>query len=419
MTRLTCRFLLRSTVEVSYHASQQACAATAKGAIIMEIERSAESGSKSTQNAASLLRKSRERILKQWAERARDNLSAARLQSTPALYNAIPSFLSQIADTLDRESSVKIPCSDAVSICKEHGEQRAGLSGYSLRPIIVEYGILQDTILDVLEEQSVIDRRSRNIILHSIQQGITEASTEYTRIQDSLREQFIAILTHDLKNPLSAAKTSAQMILRVLEHPDKCETLASRAVGSIKRIEGMIQDLLDTFQIRAGRPLPIDKQINDLNKTAQEAVDELTTVHGTRFILKTQGAAIANFCSDGVRRSIENLANNAVKYGDAQTPITLTVSNTERGSVEISVHNHGNPLIADEQAKLFLPFHRAPFAQTSGKKGWGLGLTLVQGVAQAHGGNVKVDSSPEAGTTFTIQFPNDLPPPPGTSILGH
>ena len=173
------------------------------------------------------------------------------------------------------------------------------------------------------------------------------------------------------------------------------------------RVETMLQDLLDTFQVRAGKPLPIKVLYQDLKKTAQEAVTVLTTIHGSRFVLKTPDSLYSNFCKDAVLRAIENLANNAVKYGDTRSPITISIAEHPPQQVEISVHNHGNPLVAEEQAKLFAPFHRAPFAKESGKRGWGLGLTLVQGVAKAHGGSVSVDSSPERGTTFTLLLPKE------------
>jgi signal transduction histidine kinase len=351
---------------------------------------------------SNLLLHRKETILRRWAELARAQLPAAKEQSKPALYNALPDFIDQIVTSLSPFSPFQTLAAEAG---REHGEQRANLSTYSLKQIMEEYIVLRDTMIEELERTSPIPEKAREIIFHYIVHGMTEAAAEYSRIQDSIREQFVAILTHDLKNPLSAAKTCAQMIPRVLNHPEKCQTLASRAVLSIKRIETMIQDLLDTFQVRAGKVLPVHIVPDDLRRVAQDAIDELSTVHGSRFIFHSPLSVPAEFCSDGICRSIENLANNAVKYGDPQKPITITIRDLESDRVQISVHNFGNPLIAEEQAKLFQPFHRSPFAESSGQKGWGLGLTLVQGVIKAHRGRVTVRSFPKEGTTFTIEFP--------------
>jgi signal transduction histidine kinase len=110
-----------------------------------------------------------------------------------------------------------------------------------------------------------------------------------------------------------------------------------------------------------------------------------------------------------LRRVIENLISNAAKYGSPTGPITLTLEK-RASEIDISVHNVGNPLPREELLQLFDPFHRSSTADASPHVGWGLGLTLVRGVAEAHGGRVHVESTPEAGTTFTLSLPLDSRP---------
>jgi signal transduction histidine kinase len=95
-----------------------------------------------------------------------------------------------------------------------------------------------------------------------------------------------------------------------------------------------------------------------------------------------------------------------VKYGAAHQPITVTIR-LDDVFVWIEVHNEGNLIPVEDQAILFSPFRRAKSAETSGKTGWGLGLTLVRGIAEAHGGTVFVESSVEAGTVFRAKLPRD------------
>jgi signal transduction histidine kinase len=84
----------------------------------------------------------------------------------------------------------------------------------------------------------------------------------------------------------------------------------------------------------------------------------------------------------------------------------VTVTLSQQGEqVELAVHNLGRPIPEEEQAILFQHFTRTKSAETSGKKGWGIGLTLVKGVAEAHGGSVQVESTPAHGTTFRVRLP--------------
>jgi signal transduction histidine kinase len=105
---------------------------------------------------------------------------------------------------------------------------------------------------------------------------------------------------------------------------------------------------------------------------------------------------------------IENLAQNAVKYGRSKTDISIEISvDPDLDRVSLSVHNVGNPIPPEERQHLFDRFHRAPSAIVGGQKGWGLGLLLVRGIADALGGKVSVESSPEKGTTFEVFLPRD------------
>jgi signal transduction histidine kinase len=109
---------------------------------------------------------------------------------------------------------------------------------------------------------------------------------------------------------------------------------------------------------------------------------------------------------------LENLTGNAVKYGAKSSPIRVVAIRKENW-VELSVNNAGKKIPEAELKALFQQYHRTEEATKSGQKGWGIGLTLVQGFAEAHGGSVSVTSTSKAGTTFTIRLPLDcreLPP---------
>ena len=107
-----------------------------------------------------------------------------------------------------------------------------------------------------------------------------------------------------------------------------------------------------------------------------------------------------------MKRAIENVALNAVKYGDPVRRVTITARKAGK-EVAISIHNEGPPLSARELETIFEPFKRVSTAENSSKTGWGIGLSLVKGVCAAHGGKVTVQSQEKTGTIFTLVIPID------------
>lgn len=104
-----------------------------------------------------------------------------------------------------------------------------------------------------------------------------------------------------------------------------------------------------------------------------------------------------------MRMTIENFATNAVKYGSNSTLITLTLSRREH-TLEISMHNKGNQILPEDLKTIFELYKRTESAEQSYQKGWGIGLPLVRGLAEAHGGLAKVESTID-GTKFTLSIP--------------
>ena len=213
-----------------------------------------------------------------------------------------------------------------------------------------------------------------------------------------LRDRFVSVLAHDLRGPLSAAKVSAELLAEHAVDDRLRGRLVDRVVRGIERTDRMVRDLLDASRVRAGQPLPIHRESSDLSQIAAEALEEVTAVYGDRFLLEAGAAVPGWFGAGELRRAIANLAANGAKYGDPDGQVSVSVA--QRGSfAEVRVHNDG-PAISDEvKRRLFQPFSQATLG-----RGWGLGLTLVAGAVQAHGGTVSVESNAH-GTTFTLRLP--------------
>lgn len=221
-----------------------------------------------------------------------------------------------------------------------------------------------------------------------------------------LREQFVATLTHDLRSPMTAARMSAQLILRK-SSDEQINRLSSKVVGSLDRADHMIQDLLDANLIRAGEKIPLNIEKCDLHAVAKDTIEDLITTHGDRFILKSTETIEGFWSCSAIRRVLENLATNGIKYGSPYSSVTISISKLDQNLVSVSVHNQGNPLSEEDITTIFEPYRRTSSAKTGQQKGWGLGLTLVKGIVEAHNGKTNVESSPEEGTTFTVLLPLD------------
>ncbi|HEX8536946.1 MAG TPA: PAS domain-containing sensor histidine kinase, partial [Cystobacter sp.] len=247
-------------------------------------------------------------------------------------------------------------------------------------------------VLDITQAKEAEELLARFLNSEQLAREDAETTLAQLRLERDLREQFVSTLSHDLRTPLTAAKMSAQLIPRQPNLPDKVYSLAARVRQNIDRADQMITDLLDANRIRAGQGLPIDVAPGELRQVVADALEELSTVHGERFLLRGEERLQGDWDARALRRLVENLCGNAIKYGDATRQVTVSLTR-EGDEVELAVHNWGNPIPAEEQERLFQYFARTKSAEASGKKGWGIGLTLVKGVAEAHGGSVGVEST--------------------------
>lgn len=239
-------------------------------------------------------------------------------------------------------------------------------------------------------------------------QAELRATVQDLRIDQVLRERFISVLAHDLRNPLSVIRSVAHLLNQQADQLGEHRDLPARALRNALRADAMIRDLLDVLRIRAGHELPLTLADCDLLEVARGVCGDLRDVYGDRFAL--EGAPVrGTWSADALHRAIWNLGANAVKYGSPETPIDVTVRGLDAGA-EVLVHNLGPVIGEADRATLFEPFAQRTADEGKAKEGWGLGLTLVQSCARAHGGTVSVASDPEQGTTFTIKIPYDARP---------
>lgn len=215
-----------------------------------------------------------------------------------------------------------------------------------------------------------------------------------------LREQFVAILAHDLRNPLASIDAGINVLLR--RGPDE-KTL--REVGgyirnSAKRMAGLIDDMLDFAKGRLGGGFSLDRNPDaPLHEHLEQVIGELRDVTENAIDAQLNILHPVNCDPKRIAQVASNLVANALRHGAPNRPIRV-LATTDEQSFELAVANEGEPIDASVMRQLFQPFFRG----RSSNQGLGLGLYIASEIARAHGGSIDVISS-KAETGFTLRIP--------------
>ncbi len=252
---------------------------------------------------------------------------------------------------------------------------------------------------------------------------------------DQAKTEFLATISHEIKNPLAALKEG----LNLLSTRNESLTPAARAKGfaacliASKRLESMINNLLQNSRMEAGF-FRQDMRFKDLHLPLQTAMDEVRPMAEKRQIrfefTPETGSLMATFSSDGMTQVFENLFLNAIKYGSENSVIEVKASRTRRPSqnkgdpipqVWIEISNSGPTIDDSELKRIFERFYRGSNlgnAAVIAPSGMGLGLHVVKTIIEAHHGEISVRSS-KGGTTFKIFLPVGVEPELERHLISH
>lgn len=351
-----------------------------------------------------------EEIMSIWEGRVRSEVETAGDLLRPALRDSLPKFLNLLADAMKEKDSRGL-MEEASGIVREHAGERARETRFGPPQVIQELQVLREEVTSRLEKELNLSKKDYETIQKTFDQAIQEGLVEFFLVHVKIREQFMATLSHDLRNPIGVAKMGCEVIQDIAQEirdsnlREDIIGLTNRIIANMKRADRMIQDLLDASILRIGERIPINISKCDLLTIIHDVVTEIDERDRSRIQI-IGSPAIGFWDCEGLKRGLENLVKNSIKYGAAETPITIQILKAD-GRVQVSVHNYGNSISEQDQKLIFHPFARSSSAQTSGLKGWGLGLALVRTVSESLGGSANVKSSKEAGTTFTIDLPED------------
>ena len=215
---------------------------------------------------------------------------------------------------------------------------------------------------------------------------------------DRLREMFVGILGHDLRNPLQGIVMSAEFLLS----RSKDDAIRKPLQGIRQcsdRMARMIDQILDLTRIRVGGGLSLSSVPADLRSIAEQVIEELVE-HKNRFSFEVVGNTHGSWDVDRVSQVLSNLAGNAVEHSPPGTPVLVRIDARRDDALEVEVRNAGPRVPSELRDVLF-----EPFRGRERSRGLGLGLFICKQVVMAHGGTIELDSSDEAGTGFRILLP--------------
>lgn len=230
-----------------------------------------------------------------------------------------------------------------------------------------------------------------------------EQKSEGQSAEAEMREQFIAVLGHDLRNPVASISSGIRLLGRLETLTNKGQQILTLMDGSVVRIARLIDDVLDLARGRLGSGIILSRDAREpVTSTLEQIVGELSSTAPGR-VIQTRFAVDEPVDCDRSRigQMLSNLLGNAITHGAKDQPISVE-ARTGEGEFQISVANSGEAISAEAMKRLFQPFFRGEVR--SSQQGLGLGLFIASQIAEAHGGTLTASSSVEQ-TVFSFRMP--------------
>jgi signal transduction histidine kinase len=368
-----------------------------------------------------------EPILAEWDAFARTILPAAQMDSLALRDHAADILLATVRDMesvqtaaqrSDKSGGYRSGSVESIRLngaSEEHAIGRLG-SGFNLMQLVSEYRALRASVLSLwrasLPQADVNDVDDLNLFHESIDQSLAKAVSSYTKRIEESRDMFLAILSHDLRNPLNSIGASAELIPRISKHHPETTEVASTISTGVAVMTRMISDLLDYTRTRLGAGMPVDRAPMDLGKLCAEVVAEFQSSNpDVTITFASTGDLTGEWDSARLRQVISNLLGNAIQHGNRSGPNEVTLKGEDAQAVFV-IRNQGTPIPPGELTKIFDPLVRGASAQQQKRNrpgSIGLGLYIARELVQAHGGTIGVTSSAQAGTVFTFHLPKHVP----------
>lgn len=290
----------------------------------------------------------------------------------------------------------------------ERRSYEAGALDYLLKPVDANALRAKLTVLLTLHRRGAELRRRERMIAEQHREIMeAKAALEQASAANRAKDLYLGVLGHDLRNPLGAMLMSARMMLMGQTLGDKDRESVLRIARNGERMAALIRDILDYTRGQAAGGIPIIPRRANMGEICASMIDEISLLHSNRKIhLERTGDLVGEWDRERVEQVISNLLANALTHGVGDLRVIVRGSPDE---VYVSINNAGKPIPPEQLATLFEPFRQG----SNSRGGLGLGLYIVHEILRAHGGVVDVQSTADAGTTFTTRWPRRAPQPQG------
>jgi len=256
-------------------------------------------------------------------------------------------------------------------------------------------------VLDIGLEEGGMDDLDFQQKMHSVHSTIENMQTAYEQIQN-----FSANASHELRTPLTIMRGEIELALRNPKKPEQYQQLLGSLLEEIMRLSRILDDLLLIAKTEIGER-PIEMQPLDLGEIVEEIADEAEMFAAQADITFELGGTCEAFIEGEplrIRRVLLNLIDNAVKYNTRHGSVRLSMTKNDE-TVSVAVADTGIGIPEESIPRLFERFYRVDDSASTGRKGTGLGLYLVQWIVKNHGGSITVQSEKGKGSTFTVRLP--------------
>ena len=363
-------------------------------------------------------------ILEKWEQFASTINPPALIMDSQALRDHAELMLTAIAFDLgahqssfeqEQKSHGFSPFNLILTAAQFHAQDRL-TAGFTIGQLLSEYRALRASVLNLWDQSIgdglITDARDVTRFNEAIDQAIAESVERFCELLRKSENIFLAILGHDLRNPLSTCIASTSMILSYENLDNRIKSNASRTYNSLQRMNELITDLMEYTGSHLGKKLSTIKEPANMADICNDIIDEHQIAHPTRQIMKEiNGSFDGQWDKQRIGQVISNLLGNAIDYGDKATPIKVNLDSSMEG-ITIKINNQCKPIPESTIIHIFEPLTRH---QESGngngngngpqKSNLGLGLYITNEIINAHDGSIRVTSNEKDGTTFEVKVP--------------
>ena len=229
------------------------------------------------------------------------------------------------------------------------------------------------------------------------------------RSLDSMRRDFISNLSHELRTPVSVIRANSETLIdSALDDKKQAKVFAKAILHNAERLTDMVSSLLDLSRIEYGE-LKLNFQEINLNlfiENYTQSIASLAKKKDINILCKLQHKGSVNADAQAIERIMNNLIDNAIKYSNKGSDITILTSNEDDNYIKVMVEDNGEGISKEDKDHIFSRFYRTASARATENQGSGLGLAIVKHLVNSLNGEVGIESKPQKGSVFWFTLPS-------------